>query len=161
MPVVSNSSPLILYAKIGRLDLLRQAFRRVLIPTAVRDEVLADGEGRPGTAEIAAAPWIELRVLATPGTAQALMDELDRGEAEAIALALELGTQFPLLIDDRKARRSARARGVSVFGSAGVLVRAKHDGAISLVRPILNELRAAGLFLTDTVYDEALALAGE
>jgi hypothetical protein len=54
--------------------------------------------------------------------------ELDAGEAEAIALAAELGA--PVILDDRPARRRARALGLQVTGSAGVLVVAKEDGFI-------------------------------
>lgn len=52
MAVVSNSSPLIFYAKIGRLDILRNLFSTLLIPPAVYAEVAIAGAGRIGAAEI-------------------------------------------------------------------------------------------------------------
>ena len=105
---VSNSSPLILYAGIGRLDLLGRVFTEVIVPPAVWEEVVAEGAGRPGAVEVARMPWIRRRALDHQGTALALLSELGPGEAEAIALRLKLGQPGPLLLDDRKGRRIAR-----------------------------------------------------
>jgi predicted nucleic acid-binding protein len=163
---VSNSSPLILYAKIGRLDLLRAVFTEIVIPPAVYQEVVTDGSGLPGAAEIRAGlrtGWIVSAPLSPSGErerAVALRAGLDGGEAEAIALALAAGVS-PVLLDDRDARRFARQRGVRVIGSAGVLLLAKGRGLIPLVRPLLDELLAAGLYLSGFTYREVLARAGE
>ena len=161
MIAVSDSSPLILYAGIGRLDLLGRVFSEVSVPPAVWEEVVAEGAGRPGAVEVARMPWIRRRVLDHQGTALSLLSELGPGEAEAIALRLELGQPGPLLLDDRKGRRIARERGIAVVGSAGVLVVAKDRGLISAVHPLLDELRSAGLYLSGTAADELLAIAEE
>ena len=55
MSVVADSSPLIGLSSIGRLDILRAVFARVLVPAAVHAEVVVEGAGRPGAAEVAAA----------------------------------------------------------------------------------------------------------
>jgi predicted nucleic acid-binding protein len=159
--VVSDSSPLILYSRIHRLDLLQAVFRDVLVPPAVYAEVVAAGSNRPGAAEVQAAAWIQLRPLANPRSVSALLPRLDDGEAEAIVLAMELGGGVPLLLDDLAGRRLARDRGLRVLGSAGMLVEAKTAGLIVQVRPVLDELRTAGLWLGDTAYRELLALARE
>jgi uncharacterized protein len=159
--IVSNTSPLILYARIGRLELLQQLFDDVLVPPAVYQEVVLQGAGRPGAASVSNAVWIQRQALSDYRVVQALMVELDRGEAEAITLAMELGGQTAILLDDQKGRRLADARGVEVIGSGGVLVRAKRRGLLPSVRPVLDELRAAGLRLSETAYREILAPAGE
>ncbi|MBI4493478.1 MAG: DUF3368 domain-containing protein [Chloroflexi bacterium] len=161
MAAISNSSPLILFARTGRLDLLREVFTEILIPSAVRDEVVGEGTGRPGAAEVAGASWIKTKPLASLDIARALLTELQRGEAEAIALAGELGGQMHILLDDRKARQFARRRGLRVLGSGGALVLAKEQGALPLLRPVLDELRSAGLRLSDSVYYQLLAIADE
>ncbi|TAK24086.1 MAG: DUF3368 domain-containing protein [Chloroflexota bacterium] len=86
--------------------------------------------------------------------------ELGAGEAEAIALSLELG-DARLILDDRVARRRARALGVPVMGSAGVLLAAKERGVPTAVRPLLDELRAAGLHLAKATHAAVLELAAE
>jgi predicted nucleic acid-binding protein len=159
--VVSDSSPLILYSRIHRLDLLQAVFRDVLVPPAVDAEVVASGTNRAGAAEVQAAAWIQLRSLANPRSVSALLSRLDDGEAEAIILAIELGGGVPLLLDDLAGRRLARDRGLRVLGSPGMLVEAKTAGVILQVRPVLDELRTAGLWLGDTAYRELLALARE
>jgi len=158
--VVSDSSPLILYSAIHRLDLLRAVFREVVVPAAVYAEVVIAGGSRPGGAQVAGAAWIRQQPLANLQSISTLLTRLGPGEAEAIGLALELGG-IPVLIDDSAGRQLARAHGPRVFGSAGLLIEAKAMGLIGEVRPILEELRTVGLWLSDTAYRELLALAQE
>ena len=96
-----------------------------------------------------------------PQLIQALQSQLDPGEAEAIALAIELGTRGPVLLDDRKARRVASSIGLIVLGSAGVLLAAKQVGLIRSVRPVLDNLRTAGLYLSEPAYRRVLVRAEE
>lgn len=160
MPAVSDSSPLILYAGIDRLNLLHEVFGDVFVPTAVWDEVVTAGADRRGVA-IARMPWIHCRALALRSFAGTLLGELGLGEAEAISLAMELSGPVPILLDDRKGRRFARDFGLPLIGSAGVLVLAKDRGLIPAVRPLLGQLRGSGLYLSDAATVELLTLAGE
>jgi predicted nucleic acid-binding protein len=116
-------------------------------------------EGRAGAAEVRALSWLRVQEPADSALLVRLRVELDAGEAEAIALAAELGA--PVILDDRPARRRARALGLQVTGSAGVLVVAKEDGFIPVVRPVLDELRAAGLRLGAAAYAAVLSAADE
>jgi predicted nucleic acid-binding protein len=161
VPVVSDASPLILYASVGRLELLHQLFGEVVAPPAVVSEVTGGGAGRAGAQEIARASWIREQAPLRSPAAHGLPDDLDAGEAEAIALALEAAGPVVLLIDDRDGRRVATRRGLTVVGSAGVLVLAKRRGLLAAVRPVLDQLRAAGLYLGAPVYDSVLQEAGE
>jgi len=65
-----------------------------------------------------------------------LLATVDRGEAEAIALAKRHAA--PLLIDESRSRMAARSEGVQVFGSGAVLIRAKERHFIRQVRPHLQ-----------------------
>lgn len=91
MPAISDSNPLILYAGIGHLDLLREVFTEIIIPAAGWNEVVVEGRNRPGSAEVARAPWIRRRAVVASEPAQTLFAELGPGESEAIGLAVEFG----------------------------------------------------------------------
>jgi len=87
---VSNSSVLIALSSIGSLPLLVQRFPDgILIPPLVYEEVVTTGQGRPGAAAVAAARWITQVPLADARLSGLLRNELDQGEAEAIALAVQ------------------------------------------------------------------------
>lgn len=169
MPAVSDSSPLILYARIGRLALLQELFAEVLIPPAVRREVIDEASGRPGAAEIAGASWIRVRPLeqriaslhGTPEHDLSVPPSLHAGETEAIHLAVQLGKHVPILLDDWRARQYAYALGRRVFGSAGVLALAKRRHLIPLVTTILDELTGAGLYLRASARAQLLETVGE
>jgi predicted nucleic acid-binding protein len=161
MAAVSNSSPLILFGRIERLDLLRQVFDEIIIPSAVRDEVLASAATLPGAESVAGAAWITTRSIGESSEPGDPLARLGRGEREAILLAQQLGGRLAVLLDDRNGRRVARSLGLQINGSAGILIRAKERGAIESVRPELDRLLAAGLYLGDRTYQAVLAAAGE
>ncbi len=110
MIVVSDSSPLIALADVGQLRLLRDLFSTVLIPEAVYQEIVVQGAGSTGAEAVQSAAWIEQRGVANTGLADVLKLELDEGEAEAIALALESGADL-VLLDERRGRQRAWAGG--------------------------------------------------
>jgi predicted nucleic acid-binding protein len=86
---------------------------------------------------------------------------LDAGEAEAIALALEIGAEL-LLMDDRLGRESARHLGLHYTGLIGVLIEARRKGLIRAVKPHLDALRdIAGFRLRETLYLRVLQDEGE
>lgn len=161
MPAVSNSSPLIFYAAIGRFELLHEIYGEIMVSPAVWRETVAAGAGRAGTAEVRHAPWIRQQVPADQDIASPLLEFLDAGEAEAIALAMSQGPRVPVVLDDLRARRVAEEIGLAVTGSAGVLVQAKRMGLIPAVEPILTELRTVGLYLNEATIKRLLQLANE
>src|SRR5712692_10237264 len=77
--VISNSSPLINFAALGRFTLLRELYRTIVIPDAVYHEVVA-GQGQLGATEVVQADWITREAVSNPAVVAAL-HELDRGEA--------------------------------------------------------------------------------
>ena len=104
MIVVSNTSPLTNLAAIGQFDLLHRLHGQVHIAEGVWEELNAGGRRWPGRDEVAAANWIERRPVQNRWLVAALQRDLDRGEAETIALALELGAEL-VLLDEREGRR--------------------------------------------------------
>lgn len=157
--VVVNATPVIGLALINRLDLLRHLYGEALIPPAVRAEVLAGGPASPGYVELQRAEWIRVTDLQDPRRAD-LLSDLDRGEAEVIALAQELSATL-VIIDERLARRHARRLGLKLTGTLGVLLRAKERGLVPAVKPLIDQLQRGGFRLADFVIAEALQLAGE
>jgi predicted nucleic acid-binding protein len=87
MNVVSNASPLIALIRIGQLDLLRQLYGTIVIPEAVWHEVVVEGAYQPGAETVSSASWVERRTVTNRPLVHRLQQELDAGEAEAIALA--------------------------------------------------------------------------
>lgn len=85
---------------------------------------------------------------------------MDEGEAETIALAMELNDVI-FILDDKKARRVAKQIGLKVIGTVGMLLRAKRQGLISEVKPFLTALLNADFRISDRIMQEALRLSGE
>ena len=156
--VVVDTTPIIALSIIGQLQLLEALYGEVWIPPAVNAEVMAGGS-RPGAAELQRAAFVRVAVLADPSQADMLSD-LDRGEAEVIALAREQQSGL-VILDERLARRHAMRLGLTVTGVLGVLIQAKRQGHVEAVRPLLDQLRAGGIHLDDGLIQTTLALAGE
>lgn len=157
--VIVNATPIISLALIDQLDLLRHLYDEVLIPLAVRNEVLVGGSSGIGMAELQESKWIRAISLQDPRRAD-LLSDLDRGEAEVIALAQELNAEL-VIIDERLARRHARRLGLTLTGTVGVLLRAKERKLVPAVEPLIDQLRQGGIRLDDALVIEALELAGE
>lgn len=160
MIVVAKSGPLIALARIGRFHLLRSLYGSLLIPPAVRKEVLTLGADRPGGAELALAAWIQVRPVHDAIAVQLLRERLGLGESEAIVLAIESNADL-LLIDELRGRRVAEARGINKTGTLGTLVLAKKRGLVPALSPLLDALVQAGFRMSPELRRQALKLAGE
>jgi len=159
-PVVSNSSPIIHLAKIDQLDLLPDFFGELFIPPAVYAECITDGKGRPEVATIKQASWLRVIQVANQNLVKLLNAEVDRGEAEAIALALETQASL-ILLDDADAREKARLYPLKMTGILGILLRAKKSGKIASSSEKLDALRDTGFWLSVGLTDRLLREAGE
>lgn len=148
MSVVSDTSPLILFAQIERLELLRDLFAEITVPPAVWTEVGAHSDA-PDAHAIQATEWI--RVVSVSKLAPPV--GLGRGEAEAIALAGELAAER-VLIDDRAGRRAARAAGLRVMGSLGILALGHQKGILAQPRAALQALINAGLWVSPKLAED-------
>jgi predicted nucleic acid-binding protein len=113
--IVSDSSPLISLAQIGRLDLLHRLYNELLVPQAVWNEVVLRGVDQPGVDELKAASWIKTEAVSNRELVLALQRDLDPGESEAIVLALEKKAEV-LLMDERLGREAAHYFGIRCMG---------------------------------------------
>ncbi len=162
--VLSDSSTLIHLSMIGRLDLLKEFFSRIVIPPAVWREVVEEGKGRPGAIEVEKARqegWIEIAIPRNESLLRLLRRELDEGEAEVIALALEYQVAL-VLLDETEARDIAELYALPKTGVVGLLIRAKREGKISSLRVELDRLRhEGGFWIAEELYVRALHAVGE
>jgi predicted nucleic acid-binding protein len=129
--VIADTGPINYLLLIGHIEILPALFEKVILPSAVKDE-LANPDTPLSVREwIADAPsWVEVRhttSLLTDGS----IAELGPGETEAIALAAELHADL-LLMDDRRGVVAALKKGLTVTGTMGLLARAAEQGIIDL-----------------------------
>ncbi len=156
-----DASPLIGLAKIGRLDLLSVG-ARVQVTETVYQEVIAGDAGDPARRD--------LTDLSFGGWGQRTPDVaippalaawgLDAGEEATLALALTSGAVA--VLDDGDGRRAARALGIPLVGTVGLVLEGKRHGVVTSAADTLRELRAVNLFLpSDALLRAELALLGE
>lgn len=89
-----------------------------------------------------------------------LRADLDPGEAAALWLAVERRSEW-VLSDDRPARLAAERLGLRVRGSLGILAEAKRRGLLPTVVPLLHELKAKGVWLSEDLIQKVLRDLGE
>jgi uncharacterized protein len=163
VPAISNASPIIHFAKIGRLEILHRLFGEILVPSPVMAEIRVRGDTDPEVDAITAAPWMNVVTIDVDTLSHEDISGLDRGEAAVIALALAVAAEEDILVilDDLRGRKAARRHGLGVIGSAGNLVLARNRGVIDLVRPDLDALIDAGMYMRRGLYLDILRGCGE
>lgn len=143
--IISNSTPLINFSAIHRLDILEQLFGKIYIPSAVEKEVFVKGQHYPSISELRKATFIETLEVKNNLLSAALKRDLDDGEAEAIALALENNGKL-LLLDEVTGRMFAESYDIPFIGSIGCLVDAKRKGLIPAIKPLLDKMQIEARF---------------
>lgn len=153
--VIVNSTPIIALADIGRLDILQDVYGEIIIPDAVYDEVTVKDSGY-----LDGYDWIKVGSITNQAAKKFFISALHDGEVEVMILATEIEADL-VIIDDGLARKHAKRLGLTVTGTLGVLLRAKSNGNIEAVKPLLDNLIQDGLYISKDVYDEVLSIAGE
>lgn len=160
MLVVSNSSAILNLAIISELEQLKEQYGQIRIAKAVLDELRVE-EDLPGCRAIKEAiksGWLKVESVRDRKLVQVLKRDLDGGEAEAIALALELKADL-ILLDERDARKEAKASGLDVTGVLGVLLRARRTGRLLSLRQAMHDLtHVAGFWVGAKLFSEIEAL---
>jgi predicted nucleic acid-binding protein len=156
---VIDASPLILLSRIGRLDLLLTLKRRLVVPVPVLEEIHAKGDRDPTVREVERADYLEH--VPAPAISEAIRRwDLGEGESSVLAWARERSGTLALL-DDLEARRCAESMGILLLGTAGLVLLAKRRGAIVAALPVLRDLIAGGMYLSEPILVELLRRAGE
>lgn len=124
MIVVSDSTPLMHFGKIDRLDLLQLGYDEIVITQAVYRETVLEGlnmgEKDAILIEKAIGKWI--KVLDPNGDSADISSKykIHRGEADSILLAKQLNADL-LLINERDGREAAKSCGINVKGTIGII----------------------------------------
>ena len=161
MIVVSDTSVINNLAAINQLYLLQQLYGTILIPEAVYLELNDPSFPVAGATEVKTFDWIQTHVVSDHKLIRALSNELDEGEAEAIALAIEIQADR-ILIDERQGRLVAARLNLRYTGILGVLVEAKSQGLIAEVKPSLDALiNQAGFWVAEPLYNRVLRFVNE
>jgi uncharacterized protein len=159
--IISNTTPLINFAQIGRLDVLQSLFGRITIPPAVVDELGAKAELFPAAAQLLLTNGVSVVAPADRLLVRGLASRVHRGEAECLALAMEHPDSM-LLLDDLAAREVAASNRLLFAGTLGCLAQAKSQGIISEIKPLLNQLRTKARFwISEALEARILRDAGE
>ena len=154
MKVISNSSPIILLSKVGRLHILQALYKEIVIPEAVYKEVFEFRQ------EIEKPEWIKVKNISDKSAGRFLVSSLGPGESEAIVLALESKSDL-LLLDDYRARNYANSVGLKITGTAGILVDARDKGIIDKVKEVLDALIKSDYRISESLYQAVIKKAGE
>jgi uncharacterized protein len=150
--VASDSGPFIHLATINQFSLLHQYFESIVTIREVYDEVVTQGRNLPGSQELAAAceaGFVRLIEIEHHSVVTQLRQSAPPAvtDVDITVLALAIEQQLPLLSDDEPLRAFAKTRVPTVSGSIGVLIRARLDGVIPALKPLLDQLIAAGFHL--------------
>lgn len=156
--IISNTTPILSLLKINKLILLEKLYERIIIPTAVYNEI-EKGKEKPYYLDLKLIDWIAIWEIKNPDSKDYFLD-LDEGEAEVIILAREQNSDL-VIIDEIMGRRIARQFELTVTGTIGVLLKAKERGFVSSIKELLTELQEKGIWLNSKLISKALELAKE
>jgi predicted nucleic acid-binding protein len=157
--VVCNTSPLQYLHQTGLLPLLPALYGRILVPPAVATEIDAGRARGVDLPVLSRLPWLSVQPVRAPAILPAVTD-LGAGEREVLAMVTEIDGALAIL-DDGLARRYAGILGVKFTGTVGILVRAKRDGLLPAVRPVLDQLAVLRFRLDPSTRAGILRLVGE
>jgi predicted nucleic acid-binding protein len=154
--VVADTGPLNYLVLINAIDLLPRLFETVLIPEAVRSELLSPRAALPVRAWAEnCPPWVDVHRIIPTALNEPALSALDKGEVEALSLALSVGADL-IVIDDRAGAAVASKYGFDVTGTLGVLVLAARHNLVDLAAAF-DRLKATSFYYRQSLLDALLA----
>jgi len=158
--IVINTGPILaLVAGFDNLDILGKLYDAVYVTNEVASEIMIDGYNRFAAKEFDKADFL-IKIKTPLIISPLLRNMLDKGEASVIHYALS--NQIPLVcIDESAGRRIARLNELNLTGSIGIILKAKSEGYIDNVKPVLNRMLEHGIFISAEVISFALHQANE
>lgn len=158
LKVISNTTPILSLLKLEKLYLLEELYQKIIIPTAVYDEI-ENGKDKPFYKNLKEFDWILIQSIKYQPTLKYIFD-LDEGEAEVLILADEIQADL-VILDELLGRRYAKQLDFKLTGTIGILLKSKEMGLISEIKPLLNELIEKGTWLNPSLIFKALTIAKE
>jgi len=147
--VIADAGCFIILSNISELDLLQKVYIKIITTPDIAHEY---GESLP--------EWVIIKSPSDFQKQQILELQIDKGEASAIALALELPGSL-IILDDLQARLLAVRLGIIITGTTGVLVKAKLKGIISSIKPLLSKIKQIDFRISQALEEIAINQAGE
>jgi uncharacterized protein len=159
--VVSDSSPLVILAKLQQFESLQKLFGRIFISRDVFHEVVVAGTGLPGAAELRTATWIEVKESEHSDSMHPAQTKsnLGAGEMSSIRLAHDMNADR-LLLDDYKARRVAIEQGIRVLGTVGLLEAFHSRGYLSDLTEAFRQLILERAYIDERLLNRRLRALG-
>lgn len=157
MVVVSDTSSISNLIQIKLIDILRELYGEIRITPAVQRELFRVSSQVPIIEDLT---WIKIQAPTNQKLVFELLKDLDLGEAESIALAIETNADY-LLIDEFLGRQIAEKLEIKIVGILGVLIQAKKLGKISEIARYVSDLRAIGFRLNQQLVQSVLEKLGE
>jgi len=127
MIVVSNTTPIISLASIGKLDILKELFKKIIIAEVVYQEIKA--KESYGYHDIDQ-EYIQVKAIQGKIYTNFLLSQLNLGEAETIILAKEINADF-VIRDENLGYKIAKNSGLNAIRTLSVLLNAKQNGMIT------------------------------
>ena len=157
--VVCNTTPIIALSRAGELLLLKKMYGEIVIPQAVYDELTAKEDSVSQDVRDNAS-WLRIAKVQNTKIITMFSVSLHTGEVETIMLADEMKADL-VIIDDLLARKYALQAGLNLTGTMGVLLKAKREGLIETIKPLLDSMIENGIYVSERLYRGVLALANE
>ena len=154
--VIVNTTPMIMLTDVGQFDLLRKLYGEIIIPRAVLEEI----KSQPAKRLTASSDWIKIGKVANKDDRGLFRARLHAGEVEVMLLAQEQNADL-VIMDDNAAKKTAKFMGLKVTGSLGVLLRAKREGHIQEIKPIIRAMAADGFYIDEKTKRYVLDAAKE
>lgn len=158
--VVVNTTPLIALSHVGQLDLLKKLYGEIIIPEAVYGELSVKTESVCKKAVDNSLDWIRVGKIENQMAKDMYKTQLHDGKVEVMILAKEM-TADVVIIDDANAKKYAKYLKLPVTGTLGVLLRAKQQGYIDRLEPILRQMIEKGIYISQSLVEMCLKQAGE
>lgn len=147
--IIADTSCLILLHKINELILLHRLFGQITVTSIIAEEY---GEPLP--------EWVQVNNPTDLKAQEALQISVDKGEASALALAMESENAL-LILDDLKARKVAIQLQLRHTGTLGVLMDARRKKYITAIKPILTKIKQTNFHISEELETQILKIMNE
>lgn len=158
--VIVNTTPLIALCHVGQIDLLKKMYGTISIPEAVYRELSAKKESICKKQVDASLDWIHVYKIENQMAKAMFKTQLHDGEVEVMILAKEKNADV-VIMDDANAKKYAKYLKLPVTGTLGVLIKAKRQGYVSELKPIIQEMINKNIYISEKLMKLCLEQVNE
>ncbi|MDD6811034.1 MAG: DUF3368 domain-containing protein [Lachnospiraceae bacterium] len=158
--VVVNTTPLIALSNVGQMEILKKLYGEIMIPEAVYRELSVKEESICKKTVDCSLDWIQVNKIKNQMAKSMYKTQLHDGEVEVMILAKEIEADV-VIIDDANAKKHAKYLELPVTGTLGVLIKAKQEGYVDELKPILYQMVQNGIYISQSLIEMCLKQVGE